>query len=215
MKSQIRRFVHNKNGSQIIEAVIIYPLVLIILIVLFFFIMGLFRQVYLQYIADLAAERGSQYLQNTGVDIETGYFSEDKVTREPMYLNQSSSESEKQIKAYVEEKLNNHILTNVWQKDIRVQEENYIVYRKLKIGIQMRFKTPIPLVNSLLGSEEEGYVTTAYAESVVMDHAEFIRNADLVGDMAMMIPGMSHVSEQYDSTLSTIKEKITAYFKCK
>ena len=200
------------KGNITVEAAIIYPIVFLVLAALFFFMIGLFRQVYVQYVADLAAERGSQYMQQSAVDMDTGYLDQKNISKTPLYFGKDSNASKNTITSFIASKLQNHILTKGWVSTIDVSFNDYIIYKELNVKVNMSYPTRISMVDTLLGSKTEGFVVKSNAKAVISDPAEFIRNVDMTGDLVLQIPGMSNYPAKYSGFIKDIKTKINGYF---
>jgi hypothetical protein len=191
------------RGSTTVEAAIIYPLVIMVLLALVFFIVGLYRQVDILTVVNLAAEEGALQIQS---GISAGASS-----KVPLYTLPSANELKESLKK--QGLADTPLLTKGgYLNDSSVVLENKFFYKKIIVSVEKSYATGVSFIDSILGSAEDGFTVYVKNESVVLDPAEFIRNVDMAADMTDKIPGMSGFKQKYNGLLEKIKNNITSFF---
>ena len=144
----------NSKGSFTLEATIIFPIVLIIIIGLLCIPFILYQKVSIQALADYSARRGVRTWGNINKDINTGRsnFNTDK----SCYLKKIEFHEYDNSEAGKEEKLGNWIVaklkTNAFLYDkntnVNVNMKNYFIFKKLNLEIKKYYKIPFSICDT-------------------------------------------------------------------
>lgn len=198
----IKRLYKNKKGSFTIEAAVVVPTVLLCLIALIYICLLMYQQVYLQSVANTAAERGAANWSNASMDMYIGRIKESDFKNVSLYwrlvdilpLGKASEAKKSRVEDYVKYSLKQYSLfgKGLDDKEIINSREgklsvncdicDYIIYKKVLVSVAEEYN--IPLGGSLLKAFgfSSGFTLKADAEAVVNEPAEFIRNTDFVVD---------------------------------
>lgn len=187
------------------EAAIVMPVVIFSLIAIFYMSMLLYQQVYIQRIADEAAERGSALNYDF---TEEGLYSE-------LYDTNSKNKTERVYK-YIDSNLYTKNLMIAVEHKTDVEIKDYIVYKKIVVKIESTYNIPAGRILSIFGIGDS-ITLKAQSESVVDNPVQLIRNTDLIIDIISELeekyPWIRDVSEKIGGTFSEIKNSIDKYFE--
>lgn len=177
-------FLAHEQGSFTIEISIF--ITLLFYIVIFMIYMGLlfFQEARVQTIANATAHRGAKTYYLNDRDLYVARVNEKTFQNRNPYRRLLKP---KNAQAKTEQYLNTQqksfsILKNVGGGGDSVTISGNILYRVIKVDLSQSYNVPMGGVMELFGIEMP-YQTSAHAEAVVVDPAEFIRNVDLSIDV--------------------------------
>lgn len=180
---------YKSRGSFVVEGAIVIPVVIFVVFLVMYICFVLYHQVFLQTLANEAAEKGASSWSS---EVEfNGTFINDipieKLDKSGLYWRTFDTNKDiklRTIDRYIREKLHS---SNVLEKKnlsnikTQIRLKNHIVNKKLEVVITEELNTPFDKVKKLLGLKE-GMSITASAEAVIEDSSEFIRSTDFILD---------------------------------
>lgn len=182
----------NENGSVIVEASFVFPIMFIVLIFLIYMGNAFYIKAQMEALVSEEAIKGAAYCADPLLENlkETGKFPALKeLNTQPYYCLFSGMDNvEKKINGEVKKKFSEDstsFFTNMKPKLVTAASNiskynNYVVYATFSVEIKYEIKFPI----SMLGENTPPLLTlTARAEAPVDNTAEFIRNTDMVLDL--------------------------------
>jgi hypothetical protein len=182
---------NNNEGSFTVEATLVFSTVLIAIMVLIYICMMLYRQSYVQTIADRAAGRGAEVWSSPYKDMFMAQITTDKMEDPNLYwriIDNDKDVKKSKIEKYIEYMLKSDVVFGQ-AKDLKINADicsDYIIYKKLRVTVSAKYKTPAGSLLKMVGLGE--YVTvTAKSEAVIDEPSEFIRNTDFVVDTAVEV----------------------------
>lgn len=206
--------VFNRKGSIVVETALIFPIIFLTVVALIYMCLFLYEKFYLQFLADLVAERGATTWGNFKKDISLGYVSKDDLNAGGLYwrlFDLNRDKKEENLRDYLNRKLNPlkvlnpHYISNVEVVDC-------ISYKKLIVTVQADYRLPLGKILQKFGLSNGYYTISARAESVINEPAEFIRNTDFIVDLGKEIeekfPGYGKKVNQIRKTVKELKEKV-------
>lgn len=205
---------HSKRetGSFTLEAALIMPIVILVIIAAVFAGMVLCQQVLVQGCANRAAARGAEIWANAGANITTGAFSQYDATESSLYWRIYDKDSDvklEKIREYAQELLVSKTVFVPVDTSVNVSIGRKPLYKELVVKIICKYKLPVAGVGLLFGGD--GNITVE-AESVVQinDPPEFIRNTDFILDIGREI---KEAFPQIDELKTNITGAVTDILK--
>lgn len=219
----------SNKGSTTIEAALIFPIIFLTIITLIYVSIFLYEQAYVKSLADRAAERGAAIWKNPESDmyislVKLGDFKYNDPYWRLIDLNKSSKE--KKIGEYIKRSLDEYSILRSRDKEgpmnttdiaFSAQVKNYIVYKKLTVTVDKKFKLPLGNGLAFLGIDNTIKIS-AKSEALVNEPAEFIRSTDLAIDMGKRVDALTgnHLEKTMDKVykfLKGIKDDISSELK--
>lgn len=183
---------HKKNdGMFTIEMSIIFPAIFFSLLLILFIGMVLYQEVNLQSLAVQASERGSVVYCSHVSDMATGIKTlKDFESHDPYRNVPFLGGGDK--KAYTS-LVNQYVAAHIGRGDIlsRVDQnsgnytsiEDYLIMKRVKVNIHSGYHTPMDSVAEMFGHKGPFDINTT-AVSAVVDSPDFVRNMDIIVDIA-------------------------------
>jgi len=176
------------KGSIVVEASLVFPVVFLAIIAVMYMCMLLYQKVYIQSIADLGVERGAATWSNPAKDTALGSLTQEDLKSGGLYWRLFDLERDKRrsnLKNYIEKRLGAfNILESIMDPGQRVSVEivDYIIYKKLVVSVNERYKIPVGKTLRMFGLDEN-YAVSVRSEAVLNEPVEFIRNTDFILDV--------------------------------
>lgn len=186
----------SEKGSITVEAAIVYPIVLLVLVTIIFFMIGLYRQVSILSVVNLSVEEAIEIAKTENASLYGGLTADE--IKECLKNKGARDDSLLILGNYLDD------------ADVRLDKNMF--YKKINVSIYKTYPTGISFVDSMLGDEENGFTIYAESESIMRDPAEFIRNVDMISDFASRIPVVANLQGKYRNNLESINSKITDAF---
>lgn len=216
----------NEKGSLVVEAAIVFPIVILAVFLVMYICYALYLQTHLQSIANETAEMGSSSWGSTLEFRESfkGDVSVDNIKNQGLYWRISDANEDIKcdiMEAYIYKKLvkskkiikdkNKPMEATKTNKDIHIEVDlkNYIIYKKVIVNVEKTITTPFDQVKNLFGLKK-GLTLNVQAESVIDDPTELIRNTDFATDMFEEVGG-SEKSNDIKNMMGKIKKFITDF----
>ncbi|MCX7920463.1 MAG: pilus assembly protein TadE [Clostridia bacterium] len=181
----IKQFKLSTKGSMTIEACIIVPTVLFCVLSVIYICLLLYQQVYIQSLADRAAQRGAAIWTSPAKDMYIGRITKkDMEDNDPYWSFVDSDKGMKlqKITDYIKLHAESYSVLKSTNVTVDTPElTNYIIYKKLRVTVHQSFKIPLGRMLTTFGLSDE-FTLEASAEAVVNEPAEFIRNTDFIVD---------------------------------
>lgn len=200
-----------KDGYLTIELTMVFSVLFFSLLLILFIGMVLYQEVRLQSTAIRASERGAMIYGSDVTDMETGRKEiEDFENRNPYrnvpIINGLGDDKYKGIvNDYVEEKMT---LGNILEgENINTGNyttvDHYTLAKRLKVNIQSGYSTPVASIGETFGHSGPFQVSTTISSAVV-DSQDFVRNTDLVMDIAKQTAVFGTVEKGFDKIMGYI-----------
>lgn len=218
VKYMIRRVLPDAKGSCTLEATIIIPVILLILLSVCFYAMYLYQKLALMDTAIYAARQRAVTWDNSRKNLETGSLA-GSFDNDGLYWRVFSDFAGCQL---VEQKTKTDAVSNIRkrlehgvfkiegnaQQEVSVNYENRFISRNVEVKIAQKVVVPFGWLAGALGKE-----TTVEAHAVVSEPVEYIRNCDLAADywpeIKKCLPGGS--KDQADDTVKENKKQAVVY----
>lgn len=219
LKGYFEAFRRKQDGYMSIEMAVIFPVIFFALLLILFMGIILYQEVNLQSLAVSASERGAVVYSSRVSDMTTGYKSlEDFKVRDP-YRNVPFMDSGKKgeyvslVNTYVASRLGNRDILAGSNKNggNYASVEDYLIVKRVKVNIHSSYKTPVDPIAAMLGMSGPFAVNTT-ATSAVVDAPDFVRNVDIVTDVARQTEAFSSVQDGYNKMKGAI-EKLADFLK--
>ena len=217
-KNSICSKLNSENGTVIIEATFVFPIMFIILFFLIYMGNAFYMKAQVESVVEQKAIRGAAYCADPILETmkETGKFPSLSAleTKPYRYIFGGMNDVESKISNEVEEALTGKtstFFTNMYPKITTAKSDiakynNYVVYSTFSVEVKYTIKFPI----SFLGeSTPPMLVITSRAEAPVDDTAEFIRNTDMVIDVF----SKSKVAQKISDVFGKINDFISGFAK--
>lgn len=212
---KIREFIqevrYKKEGYLTIELSIIFTSIFFSLILVLFIGMVLYQEVRMQSLAVEASERGSVVYSARVSDMKTSEKTiEDFKIRDP-YRNVpflgggNKSEYKSLINKYIQDDVGNRnvIRGNNLSNGNYTVIEDYIIAKRVKVNIHHTYLMPVGSIPEMFGHDGPFDVNTTVTSAIV-DSPDFVRNIDIVMDVANKTEAFQNVQDGYNK----IKEGI-------
>ncbi|MCI8269703.1 MAG: pilus assembly protein [Lachnospiraceae bacterium] len=205
------RLLEKNAGYLTIELTIIFPAIFFSLLLILFMGMVLYQEVNLQSLAVQASERGSVVYSSRVSDMTTGIKTlEDFKIRDP-YRNVpflgggKKGEYTSLVNRYVAERMGKR---DILQADNQnggnyTAVEDYLIAKRIKVNIHSTYHTPVDAIAKMFGQSSPFEVNTT-AVSAVVDAPDFVRNMDIIVDVASQTEAFGTIQKGY----GRIKEAI-------
>jgi len=213
------------NGSTTIEAALIFPLIFLSIIALIYVSIFLYEQAYIKSLADRAAERGAAIWKNPKSDMTISLVKLEHFKENDPYWRVSDSQEklkEEKVEQYLRNSLKEYSILqsrdkkapmNTTDIEFSAKLKNYIVYKKLVVTVEKKFKLPIGDALTVFGIDNT-VVIQANSEALINEPAEFIRNTDFAIDMGKRINAATgNGLEKIIDKVNSFRNKIEEFFK--
>ena len=219
---------YKKNGSSVVEASLVMPIVILSVIALIYAGMVLYQKAYLQALADKAAELGAAAWCSPSMDLEMGQVKRSDFENAQLYwrlIDNKKQEKLRCVESYIINGKNSSgldrsgLIKPIEDRDkIDVTLIDNIVSKKLNIKITETYKTPFAGLIKLFGLDG-GFTVKVQSEAAINEQAEFIRNTDFVIDiereLEVKFPALKSAGNKVREAISGIKESIDKNFSDK
>lgn len=211
VKNLTDTIVKKRDGYLTIELTMVFSILFFSLLLIMFMGMVLYQEVKLQSVAVQASERGSIVYSSRVSDMTTGVKTlEDFKYRDP-YRNvplinmANDGKYESLVNKYVASNLgSNNILSGKTRNNGNFANvENYIFAKRLKVNIESGYQLPVASVGEMFGYRGPIKVSTT-ATSAIVDSPDFVRNIDMVMDMAKQTEVFDNVEAGFNKIMDAI-----------
>lgn len=207
--TKLRNFVKDTNGDAVVEATILFPIMIMIFAALVLLAMYLPQRAVLQEAAQYTATAIATQTSDTYIAFDDNGNRIQKTPTRSVYvaLIRGIFGSDMDVADQAEQ-----IATNIAQNAIMpvssriavdFKVKNYIVYRELTVTLTQTVPMPVDL--SFIGFPKE-LVLVQEASAVVQDGDEFVRNIDIAKDMVVWLDKKFGVSESLSGALGKIND---------
>lgn len=211
VKDLFNTIVKKRDGYLTIELTMVFSVLFFSLLLIMFMGMVLYQEVKLQSVAVQASERGSIVYSSRVSDMTTGVKTLDDFKYRDPYRNvplinmANDGKYESLVNKYVSSNLNsNNILSGSTKNNGNFANvENYIFAKRLKVNIESGYQLPVASVGEMFGYKGPIKVSTT-ATSAIVDSPDFVRNIDLVMDMAKQTEVFDNVEAGFNKIMDAI-----------
>lgn len=199
-----------ESGYLTIEMTIIFPAIFFSLILILFIGIVLYQEVKLQSLAVRASERGSMIYSARVEDMTKAEKTlADFKVRDP-YRNVPFMDGGNK-RAYVGI-INQYVAKEVGDGNLLLgnhqystEVEDYLIAKRVRVNIQGGYTLPLDSIGEMFGHKGPFQVNTT-AVSAVTDTPDFIRNVDLVTDIAKQTELFDTVSKGYEGIRNALQK---------
>lgn len=210
--ARLKKFVKDTNGDAVVEAAILFPIMIMIFAALVLLAMYLPQRMILQEAAQytatvIATETGDTYIafddkgnriekvpDNVYVALFKGIF--------------GSGDPQDHVQQIANHMVQNAIFPVTSEIVADVKVKNYIVYKEITVTLSQTVPMPVDL--SFIGFPTE-LELVQQASAVVQNGDEFVRNIDIAKDMVKWLDSKLGISQSLSGALSKIKV-VTDFF---
>lgn len=192
-------------GSLTVEASLIFPIVLFVVISLLYIGIYLHDVTCMKNIVNEATQRYELAYSNK-IDINTGeVLSNNKRLSRGLYWRFSNYNDHDK---YVKEFIRNKIKDNLIMKDDNIIISTKIIHnnimKSVNITVKKDFTTFIAPVNNILSLNGKGLTMAVSSKAIVKDQVELIRNIDMLDNISDDIPILRNSKENYKKKIRDI-----------
>lgn len=210
---------NNNKGNITVEAAIIFPVIFFCIIAVMFAGIFLYQKVLLQSLANRSVERGAATWNNHHREISSGRFDVDKLADGGLYwriIDFNKGKKEENLNNYIKDRMNTYSILKGTHQIAKIDLKNYIVYRKLFVTVEGRYKNPAASIMKIFGYDE--YITVSVTtQSIINDPVEFVRNTDfimnLVEDLEEKNPTVANIGNNMREIMTKMNESLTKVFE--
>jgi Flp pilus assembly protein TadG len=209
----IRRFLRDTRGdSVVVEATILFPIIIMIFAALVMLAMYLPQRVILQEAAQVAAvtianERSDTWIAFDGNADFIGRGNQPAQRNVYVRAFQNAFPNAGVDEVRAQSIVNNFTATSILSAPGRVHTElnyrNYLVYQEVIVTVTQTIPMPVNLM--FIGFPREVTITQQ-AVAVILDGDEFVRSIDIATDVIKWIDNKLGVSESLDGALKMIND---------
>lgn len=204
---------HENDGYLTIELSMVFSVLFLSLMLILFIGMVLYQEVRLQSLAIEASERGSVVYSSRVADMTTNIKTlEDFKIRDP-YRNVPFMDGGK--KGEYTSLVNRYVAERIGSKNIIREEksggggyteiEDYLIAKRVKVNIQTSYRMPGNSIPEMFGHEGPFDVNTTVV-SAVTDPADFVRNIDIITDIAKQTKAFSTIQDGYNKIKEALQK---------
>ncbi len=213
IKAALQTIRQKKDGYMTIELTMIFPVIFFSLLLIMFLGMVLYQEVNLQSLAVQASERGSVVYSSRVSDMTTGIKTlEDFKIRDP-YRNVPFMDGGKKgeytslVNTYVSARLDRGNVLNGQNQNggNYTTVEDYLIAKRVKVNIRSDYHVPMESIATMFGQSSLFDVDTT-AVSAVVDAPDFVRNVDIIVDVASQTEAFGTVKAGYDKIREAIQK---------
>lgn len=218
-KKTIRKKRQKNGGYLTIELSMVFSVLFFSLLLILFIGMVLYQEVRLQSLAVQASERGSVVYSSRVSDMTTNIKTLDDFKIRDPYRNVPFMGGEK--KGEYTSLVNRYVADRIGSQNIIYGEnpnsgnyteiEDYLIAKRVKVNIQTSYRMPGGSIPEMFGHEGPFDVNTT-AVSAVVDSPDFVRNIDIVTDVAKQTKAFQTVQDGYNKIKEAI-QKVTDLLK--
>lgn len=212
-RGKMMKIQHENDGYLTIELSMVFSVLFLSLMLILFIGMVLYQEVRLQSLAIEASERGSVVYSSRVADMTTNIKTlEDFKIRDP-YRNVPFMDGGK--KGEYTSLVNRYVAERIGSKNIIREEksggggyteiEDYLIAKRVKVNIQTSYRMPGNSIPEMFGHEGPFDVNTTVV-SAVTDPADFVRNIDIITDIAKQTKAFSTIQDGYNKIKEALQK---------
>ncbi len=200
------------RGSLVIEAAIIFPIVIFIIFFVMYICFLLYQMSSLQIIANQAAEKGAEGWNNS-LEFKASFINVlDKDIENNLYrtiYDYSKEAKLETIDKYIRKELriDDKNAYSAGRSNIEVKLKNHFGYKSLIVEVSKEIKTPFDEIVKIFGLKD-GFNISVKSQSVIDNNTEFIRNTDFILDIADEID----TDNKINNFMNKMKKVIGSFF---
>ncbi|MGN0158812.1 MAG: TadE/TadG family type IV pilus assembly protein [Brotaphodocola sp.] len=208
----VKKIRQDQDGYLTIEMTIIFPAIFFSLLLILFMGMVLYQEVTMLSLSVQASERGSVTYSSRVTDMTTNiktledFKNRDPYRNVPLIDNGKKEDYTRLINQYVGERIDKREILSGEKKNAGnyTTVDDYLIEKRVRVDIQTDYHIPVDAVAEMFGYDGIFDVNTT-AVSVVADSPDFVRNVDIVTDIAKQTKVFNGLENGYNS----IKEALT------
>lgn len=219
IKKQFRFLAEKNDGYLTIEMTIIFPAIFFSLLLILFMGIVLYQEVNQQSLVIEASERGSMVYSSRVSDMTTGiktlkdFENRDPYRNVPFMGRNDKSAYTSLVNNYVSaRKGRNALLSGSEENEGNYTEiEDYLITKRVKVELHTDYRTPIDSIADSIGLSHPFDVDTT-AASAIVDTPDFVRNIDIIIDVAKQTDAFDTIQDGYNKIKDAI-EKVSDFLK--
>lgn len=212
-KNLLCKITKEKKGYLTIELTMVFSILFFSLLLILFMGLVLYQRVNVQSTAIRASERGAIVYNSRVEEMETGEkkLSDFEIKRPYRNVPIIGSFEDNDY----EELVNQYISSNLGQRNILQGQDtsggayatvkNSLISKKLRVEINMGYEMPVASIGEMFG-QNGPFKADTVVESAIVDSPDFVRNVDLVLDMAKQTEVFDKVEDGIGEIMKTIKK---------
>ncbi len=203
----------NHDGYLTIELSMIFSVLFFSLLLILFIGMVLYQEVNLQSLAIQASERGSVVYSSrvsdmtTNKKVLTDFKIRDPYRNVPFMDGGKKGEYTSLVNKYVAARLGKRDIISGQNKNggSYTEVEDYLIAKRVKVNIKSSYRMPGGSIPEMFGHKGPFDVDTT-AVSAVVDTPDFVRNIDIIMDVAAQTKAFGTVQDGYNKIKEAIQK---------
>lgn len=210
----MKRFFKDRRGLVIVEAVYIFPIMIMITLAMYFLSMYISTKVVLQSSLEWAITQAAADISDASVVFtdRSGEWSGERELLNPYrhIFSELGGAGKDGMDISVRRKVANRAVPLGGTLTIDIKEVNMLIYKELRGSASLTVKMPINL--SFVGLPSQVRLE-ASAKQMVNDRDELIRNMDIAFDIVEYIDERYDISGKIGTVFDNAKQLVTKFFK--
>jgi hypothetical protein len=197
-----------KQGSFTIEASFIMPLVIFVIITLVYIGFYLHDMTYLQGLANEGALKGAKALTYPERDLEIGRIEYSSMLDRFLYWRFMNHHNTEYLESYIKNQIGQNVFqVNTQKTHVETEVEKNLLHTYVKVSIRAPFETPFRFVPMLM-NRGEGLYIQVHSKAQMPDASEFIRNIQLMDQMAEEITILQKPKQKYEEIMLELENML-------
>ncbi len=196
----------------VVEASLVFPIIFLAIIAVIYICILLYQKAYIQSLADMTVNRGCATWSNPEKDTAFGGVDKTSLGEGGLYwrlFDLKRPERVRKLEEYIESRQGAFSILGS-TADTSIEVRDYIVYKKLTVSIEDRYRIPMGGLLRVFGLGED-FTVSSRAEAVINEPVEFIRNTDFIMDLGKELekdyPAYGKLVQEIRETMSEIGKK--------
>jgi len=212
---ELKRKITQDTGSMTIELAIIFPMIICVMIVIFYSLMLYYQQVVTRSVVDETLNQVSLIWGRLREgESAQGLLQQGELsgTKEAIYWQMGvfdhKQEKKQLIEAHVREQLEKSQLLTPKSTVVEISFSNYFIFQRVGITAALTYDPPFPFIDYFIAGRLR--VTST---SLVKEQTEIIRNVDFAGDLLEEFQTTQKLKAQYFEKMKEAQRKVKDFFK--
>ncbi|WP_143314594.1 TadE/TadG family type IV pilus assembly protein [Clostridium sp. HBUAS56017] len=175
---EISKKTSNKKGSLTVEMALVFPFIFVFVIFICFAASMIYNRTTANSIANKNLDKAAIYWLKSNIDFQTGeYISADSDIYSSLYDFKADQKKES-LSVALDKDIHSFLLAKNVKISTNVTSKNYVIFRKLKVDVNIDYGTPFKGIFKLIGINKP-IVDTFQIDAVINNPVEFTRNVDI------------------------------------
>lgn len=168
----------NKKGSLTVEMALVFPFIFVFILFICFAISFIYNRTVATTIVNKNLDKAAIFWLKSNLDFETGeYISAESDIYSSLY-DFKSDEKKGQVSLAMDKDVKSFMLAQNIDIKTNITSKNYVIFRKLKVDVNIDYGTPFGGIFKLIGINKP-IVDSFQVDAVINNPVEFTRNVDI------------------------------------